>query len=466
MFWDRNARDLLRTSAFRQAFIIAAIFMTVTLVALVVGRSMMEDLLRQHIREMIAKDINGQGMANRLQSANKVAGVLSHRDLYDRNDDRRSIVVDSHGTVILGEVQLYERLMRTLSECRPGQCLPATITMRDDEVHILGNRIPLADGGQYLIAYNIRPMMRRLQVVPLAAGMGMLVVMLIAVLVSFRFSLANLQRVDAISDTLERYANCQRDARVPSHREAAEFDRLGRAINRTLDRINLLVEEVKNTSGHIAHELRTPLTRLQNRLLTVAEDVPKNIRGEVLLAVEEVSRIQGLARTIMRVGEIETGRCRHHFQAVDVAALFSNLVEYYHPLAEERNCRLDVMVDAICPLIGDRDLLFQALANLMDNALKYGPEGQPIRLQGRMVDNGVDLAVVDRGVGIPSDLRAVALQRFRRLGNAHDKPGDGLGLPLVKAIAELHRGELALEDARPGLAATLRIGGAPRGAIL
>lgn len=457
MFWDRNARDLLRTSAFRQALIIAAIFMTVTLVALVVGRSMMEDLLRQHIREMIAKDINGQGLANRLQSAEKVAGILSHRDRYDRNDDRRSIVVAPGGDVILGEAPLFERLARTVSECLPGQCLPATITMRDDEVHILGSRVPLADGGQYLIAYDIRPMMRRLQVVPLAAGMGMLVVMLIAVLVSFRFSLANLRQVDAISNTLERYANCQRDARVPTHLEADEFDRLGRAINRTLDRVNLLVEEVKSTSGHIAHELRTPLTRLQNRLLTVAETVPKNIRGEVLLAVEEVARIQGLARTIMRVGEIETGRCRHHFQAVDVAALLADLVEYYQPLAEERNCRLDVVVDAICPLVGDRDLLFQALANLMDNALKYGPEDQPIELRGRVVDRGVELAVVDRGPGIPPALRAVALQRFHRLDNAHDKPGDGLGLPLVKAIAELHRGQLLLEDGCPGLVATLRI---------
>jgi Signal transduction histidine kinase len=457
MFSGRKLQDLLWTSSFRQALTIAGVFLLVTLASIAIGRQLMENLLLSHVTEMILKDVDGQNLSTRLEESEQVAQALRHRETYDPRSERRSIVVDSGDRVILGSPELFDILSQSIPACTRALCTPASIAVRRADTYILGMRMPLADGGQYLAAYDIRPMLGRLRTISSAAEMGLLAVMLLAALISFRFSLTNLRRVDIISDALERYASGQREARVPTYAYHDEFARLGREINHTLDQVNLLVEEVKSTSGHIAHELRTPLTRLQNRLLNIADNMEGERRGEVLLAVDDISRIHGLARTIMRVGEIETGRCRHNFQPVDAATLLRDLAEYYQPLADGRRCRMDISVASPCPLVGDRDLLFQALANLVDNALKYGPEGEPIHLRADYQGDWVDLSVVDHGPGIAAELRAVALQRFRRLDNIQDKPGDGLGLPLVKAIAELHRGTLVLDDTHPGLTAIMRI---------
>lgn len=456
MFSAKKLRDMLQTSSFRQALTIAGVFLLVTLTSIVVERKLIENLLLSHVTEMILKDVDGQNLSTRLEKSDAVVQALKHREAYDPRPERRSIVVDARGKVVLGNPDLFASLSPSIPECVDVPCTPASIAVRSAESYILGMRMPLADGGQYVAAYDIRPMQDHLRRVSLAAELGLLAVMLLAALISLRFSLANLQRVDVITDVLERYASGQRDVRVPTHDRRDEFSRLGREINHTLDQVNLLVEEVKSTSGHIAHELRTPLTRLQNRLLSIA-DMEGETRGEVLLAVDDVSRIHGLARAIMRVGEIETGRCRHSFQPVNAAALLWELVEYYQPLADGRGCGMDIAVDSPCPLVGDRDLLFQALANLVDNALKYAPEGEPIHLCAHYHGDHVDLSVIDHGPGIAPELRDVALQRFRRLDNVQDKPGDGLGLPLVKAIAELHRATLILDDTHPGLTATLRI---------
>lgn len=439
--------------------IVAFVFLLVTLAAIAVGRQLVEDLVLSHVTDLILKDVDTQSRSTRLERTDQVAKALELREAYDPRSERHSTVVDPAGNVVFGSASVFRMMSGAVPACTRDLCAPASIAVRDEGVYLLGMRMPLADGGQYFSVYDIRPMLSRLHVIPSVVGVGVLTVLLLAVVISIGFGLTNLRRVDAISDALERYAGGQRDARVPLHVQRDEFARLGRVINQTLDRVNLLVEEVKSTSGHIAHELRTPMTRLQNRLIAIAETVEGGVRDEVLSAVEEVSHMHGLTRSIMRVGEIETGRCRHEFVGLDVGALLQDIADYYQPFAEARGCRIDVAVKEPCRLSGDRDLLFQALANLVDNALKYAPENKPIHLAAVQRGRWTEITVADHGPGIAPDLRGIAQQRFRRLDNARGKPGEGLGLPLVKAIAELHRGSLALDDNRPGLAATIRIGG-------
>ncbi len=458
MFSGNRLRDLLRTTSSRQTLIFAFVFLLVTLVAIGVGRQLVEDLVLSHVTDLILKDVGTQSRSTRLERTDQVAKALELREYYDPRPERHSTVVDPDGKVVFGSAELFRMMSGAIPLCAPGLCVPASIAVENEDVYILGMRMPLADGGQYFSAYDIHPMLRRLRMIPSFVGVGVLTVLLVAVLISVRFGLINLRRVDAISDVLERYAGGQRDARVPQNGRCDEFARLGRELNQTLDRVNLLVEEVKSTSGHIAHELRTPMTRLQSRLIEIAESVQGHIRTEVLSAVEEVSHMHGLTRSIMRVGEIETGRCRHEFVDLDVGALLQDIADYYQPFAEARRCRIDVSVEETCRLTGDRDLLFQALANLVDNALKYAPEGMPIHLGAAQRGQWTEMMVSDHGPGIPAELWATAQQRFRRLENARGKPGEGLGLPLVKAIAELHRGSLDRLGGGPGFTVIIRIG--------
>ncbi|WP_440865578.1 sensor histidine kinase [Symbiopectobacterium purcellii] len=201
--------------------------------------------------------------------------------------------------------------------------------------------------------------------------------------------------------------------------------------NQNLERIERLMEQMRSTSSHIAHELRTPLTHLQNRLynLTERQGLEHEMREELHQAVEEVHKILGLFRTVMRIGEIESGRCVHQFARFEVRPLLEEVSEYYQPLADAHHCQLLIDAPAGTPLFGDRALLFQALANLIENALR----------------------VSDRGPGIPDNLHATALERFQRLEGSQQQPGFGLGLSLVKAIAELHGGQLCMASANPGL---------------
>ncbi|SIS69245.1 sensor histidine kinase [Insolitispirillum peregrinum] len=458
-----TVRALLGTSSFRQTGLIVLAFLLVALASVLLSRYLIEHLLRAHVTEIILSDIKTKVQTTNLERVDKVLQLLRHREHFDPRKERESFLVDASGLLLVGDEQLYSALKPQLPPCSASDCPSPPLSLHTNTADLLGMRVRLQDGGQYISAYDIRPMLDKVRMIPLAAGSALFAVLLAALLIGLRFSSLTLRRVDAINRALARYSGGCRDARVPTGPQHDEFARLGSEVNHALDRIDRLVEEVRSTSGHIAHELRTPLTRLQTRLVSLADQTTGGVHDELLSAVEEVGRIYQLSRAILRLGEIETGRCQHHATALDAGRLLQEVADYYQPLAEQQQCVLRVDAPASCLLYGDQALLFQALSNLLDNALKYAP-GQPIELVARRDGGNTLIGVRDHGPGIAPTERAVALQRFRRLNNAHDRPGDGLGLPLVKAVAELHRGGLVftLPDSEPvaGLTVLLRLRGA------
>ncbi|MCL6413942.1 HAMP domain-containing histidine kinase, partial [Pantoea agglomerans] len=174
--------------------------------------------------------------------------------------------------------------------------------------------------------------------IPLVAGAGLFVVLLFCLFVSRHFSLRSLRSVEKIRAALHRYSSGEQQVRMPLSPYDDDFDSLSADINQNLERIERLMEQVRNTSSHVAHELRTPLTHLQNRLFNLTEwaGLDNDIRDELNLAVDEVHKILGLFRTVMRIGEIESGRCVHQFENIEARQLLEEIAEYYQPLAEER----------------------------------------------------------------------------------------------------------------------------------
>ncbi|BCI71920.1 HAMP domain protein [Sphingomonas sp. S17] len=246
--------------------------------------------------------------------------------------------------------------------------------------------------------------------------------------------------------------------RVPLTGSADEFDRQAAAFNRMLDRIAELMEGMRGVSNDIAHDLRTPLSRLRGQLAGMVEeaDGPEQAtRARDALA--QCDALLAMFAALLRIAEVEAGHRQAGFAPIDLAALVEETATMMMPVAEEAGHRLHLRL-AVHPknFLGDRQLLIQALVNLIGNAIKHGAPGGRIQVTLEAADGDrLALRVADDGPGISPEDRALALRRFGRLDSARTRAGHGLGLPLVAAIARLHRGELELGDARPGLAVSM-----------
>lgn len=269
----------------------------------------------------------------------------------------------------------------------------------------------------------------------------------------FRATLADISATAAAVSA----GDLSRRVQVTGHSD--EFDVLAETINDMLDRIARLMDGVRQVSNAIAHDLRTPITRARMRL----EDAATTARSEADLrqaierAQSDLDGIVAVFQALLRIAEIEAGSRRSAFTQVDVAPLLADLAELYEAAAEETGQVLAARIPPQAMVFGDRDMIQQAVANLLDNAMKFSPPQGVIRLSAQAVGGAVEITVADDGPGIPPQDRARATERFFRGEAARSTPGSGLGLALVQAVAMLHGGVLRLEDNAPGLRAVLHL---------
>jgi signal transduction histidine kinase len=257
-------------------------------------------------------------------------------------------------------------------------------------------------------------------------------------------------RLDTTVVTLAAVRDGDLSRRVPGGRSGDAFDALAQAVNATLNRVAALVDELTIATDGLAHDLKSPLTRLRAALERAAREVREPAAADAIeRALGEGERLLALVETALSITRAEAGMGRESFAAIDLRVELEEIAEIYGPLAEDagRTIVTDAPVAATLP--AHRELLGQALGNLVDNALKYG-EG-PITLRLRVLPGAVTIAVADAGPGIAADRRDAALRRFGRLDSARGGGGAGLGLSLVAAVARLHGGTVRLDDAAPGL---------------
>lgn len=445
MSWVKNWRGLLATRSFRQPMRLTGLFLAVFVVVLVGAAGMAIRFIDDHIANLLQRDIAIERLYGAERDSASLADDLRLRESASVGTIRKRLVLDPSGRMVYGD-----------------PALAPFARASSDGVTVAGGiraiSFRLADGGRFVNAYDLHGLWRDFLILPLVAAGTVLTLLLTALVFSFAYSAATLRRVSAITAALSAYAAGDRERRVAIESGDDEFARLGREVNRTLERVGRLVEEVSSVSSNIAHEVRTPLTRLHNRLasaLDLCRD--EDIRQELEESIEETRRVDALFRLIMRLGEIETGRCALSVVPLDAASLLEEIAEYFAPMAEERGVALMVQADPQVVPQGDRALLFQAIANVVDNALKYAPDSGAVTLSCTARDGWCEIAVGDRGRGLPPGHRALAVQRFCRLEPSGRTPGHGLGLALVRAIATLHGGELRLEDNQPGLRVVIRL---------
>ncbi|HEY2047874.1 MAG TPA: HAMP domain-containing sensor histidine kinase [Caulobacteraceae bacterium] len=275
--------------------------------------------------------------------------------------------------------------------------------------------------------------------------------------VSAAVSLDPLRRVRDIQRASEPILAGEVSARLPVSSRQDELDMLANISNRMMDEVERLLWQVKSVGDHVAHDLRTPLNRLRALLYRMRQDRGETDPdiGSLDQALQETDTLLARFKAIQRIGEIDRRERRAGFGAVRLDELIEQLGDFFEPLAEDRGVELNLQIQDSREILADRELLFEAVANLVGNAIKFTPCGGRIQLALKCSARGPAIEVSDNGPGVPEEEREAVMQRFYRGRHSQGTPGSGLGLSIVSAIARLHDFRLRLADARPGLRATL-----------
>jgi len=266
-------------------------------------------------------------------------------------------------------------------------------------------------------------------------------------------------RINDIALVANRISARDLSQRVPVSRAGDAFDRLAGQINAMLDRISALMEELRLLTDSLAHDLRSPVSRLRSAAHAAAEASDPNEQEQLLVSIiRQADALMRILTAVLEISRSEAQTGRKQFNWFDVGELAGELAEMYDPLAEERGASLELDRPARpVPLFGHRQLLAQAISNLVENAIRYGFAGGEIQVRVHPGERQIRVEVGDRGPGIPAERRDEALRRFGRLDASRSDEGAGLGLALAEAIAHLHQGELMLADNAPGLLTILKL---------
>jgi signal transduction histidine kinase len=333
--------------------------------------------------------------------------------------------------------------------------------------------VQLPGGFHLLVGRDLDERERLFGIVVNAGQWSLALVIVLGLVGGFFVSRRVLSRIDAMTGTAQTIMAGDLSGRLPVAGTGDELDRLADNVNAMLERIEALMRGLKEVSDNIAHDLKTPLTRLRNR----CEQALRSATGEASYraALEStIAESDDLIRTfdaLLMIARAESGQARDNMTEFDASEIARDVGELYEPVADEKGIALKIDAPAAAPVRGNRELVSQALANLIDNAIKYaGPSGKVNGASAEIVvragNDGerIALSVADHGPGIPDADRGRVVERFVRLEQSRSEPGSVLGLSLASAVARLHGGELKLEDNHPGLRTTIALPRAGPGA--
>lgn len=338
---------------------------------------------------------------------------------------------------------------------------------RNETLRALVRVVHLQGGYRLLVGRDLEERDRLNDVVWAAGQWSVAFVIVLGLAGGFFITRRVLKRVDAMSETAQSIMAGDLSERLAVAGTGDELDRLAISFNSMLDRIEALMHGLKEVSDNIAHDLKTPLTRLRNRCEAAlrAGGSEAEHRAALEATIEESDRLIQTFNALLMIARAEAGQARDLMGEFDAAEVARDVGDLYEPVAEDAGLTLTVESTPTAPLKGSRELISQALANLVDNAIKYaapascsGPaDGRSITVSAGERGDEVLLTVSDRGPGIPLADRRRAVERFVRLETSRTQPGSGLGLSLAAAVARLHGGELRLDDNNPGLKVTIAL---------
>jgi signal transduction histidine kinase len=309
----------------------------------------------------------------------------------------------------------------------------------------------LPDGDHLLVGKEIGDLDRFAAKIKLAMLGTVALIFLLAGVASVSVTRRTVGRIESINATSRAIMQSGLGRRVPLRGTHDEWDHVAESLNLMLNRIEALMAEVKQATDNVAHDLRTPLARLRGRLEQAHQRLARDDQGLIADAIADLDNVLRLFSSLTRISQIEAREQTAAFGPVNLAAIAGEVLELYDAAAEEKGTCLDLSGDQTAYCRGDRDLLFDMLANLVDNAIKHGRVGGYAEIEIVNTDRGAIVSVADDGPGIPAGEYANVFKRLYRLDRSRQTPGNGLGLSLVEAVARLHGAHITLSDNEPGL---------------
>jgi signal transduction histidine kinase len=452
-------RRLLRTNAFRLAALYLTLFATSVLALLAFIYWSTANFIEQQTEATLDAEIAGLAEQYDQRGLSGLVQVIAERSAGERGDAMIYLITDPQSHPLAGNLSAWP----TAEVIRPGWIgFPVEIKRGSQrETHAArGTTFTIPGGYRLLVGRDLRDAAAfRRRVTGTLAWAGLLTLGL-GLAGGIFISRNMLRSVEAVSNTAARIIHGDLGQRVKLTGSGDEFDQLATNLNAMLDQIERLMAGMRQVTDNIAHDLRTPLSRLRSRLEVTLLERPDAARyAEVMRqTINEADHLLGTFTALLSIAEAEAGSNRAGMETVDIAEIAGSVAELYEPFAEEKGLSLEVDAEKPVLVRGDRHLIAQAVANLLDNAIKYTPDGR-VRLRVARGPGGARLEVVDSGPGIPPDRRDAVFDRFVRLEGSRSTPGNGLGLSLVRAVARLHGGSVTLGDnaPEPGLRAVLTL---------
>jgi signal transduction histidine kinase len=317
----------------------------------------------------------------------------------------------------------------------------------------------LPDGSHLLVGKDISDLDQFARKIYIALAAVLLLIFVLAVVSGIVATRRTVSRIESINATSRAIMQSGLGERVPLCGSHDEWDQLAENLNSMLDRIEVLVGEVRQVTDSVAHDLRTPLTRMRGRLEQACAAAREGAADQQLInaTLGDLDDVLRMFSALTRISQIETTSRTAAFRAVDLVEVSEAVVELFDAAAENKDVHLKVIGERPVVITGDRDLLFDAVANLVDNAIKHGREAGEVTVELNRSDSGAVIAVADDGPGIPLGEHQHVFRRFYRLERSRCTPGNGLGLSLVAAVARLHEARIKLLDNAPGLKVELRL---------
>ncbi|WP_291719767.1 HAMP domain-containing sensor histidine kinase [Magnetospirillum sp. 64-120] len=447
---------LLRATTFRLALSYLGIF-TVSAMALLALVSWSTSVfIEWQVQETVEAEATGLSEQFRSRGIRGLAEVIAGRASEDL--DRRAVylLTGPGGVRIAGNLYGWPA-----EDIDSAGWIRFTIERMGSEnfaTEVLGRTYFLPDDHQLLVGRSLHEAKRVKSAINRALGWGLALTILLGIVGGYFTSRHLLQRVESMNRTARRIIGGDMKSRMRISGTRDEFDQLSAGFNEMMDEIERLVESIRTVTDNVAHDLRTPLNRLRSRIdvALLSESDCDSLRRTLEETLAEADNILATFNAILTIANAESGQRLHSFEPLDPARLAEDVTELYDPLAEEKEVRLRCQATHGLELAGDRHLLFQALANMVDNAVKYTPQGGEVLVTVTSSDGAVEISVADSGPGIPADQRSRVLERFVRLDSTRTTPGNGLGLSLVSAVVRLHGATLDLEDNQPGLRLVIR----------
>ncbi|MGE0718926.1 MAG: ATP-binding protein [Alphaproteobacteria bacterium] len=452
-----SPRNALRTTTFRLALAYLAIFVasSITLLAFIWWAT--TGAIDRETEQIIEAEITGLAEQYRQRSIVGLLRVVNERSMGERGDEMRYLVAGPRYEHIAGNLSAWPAELRD----KRGLVEATLPVARGDHAELRKTMVLLLDlpnGFHLLVGRDMKERGEFRERVLGALAWSLALTLALGILGGHWVSRHLMRRVDSINRTSAEIRAGDLKRRVPVGGKGDEFDQLALSLNAMLDQIERLMSGMRQVTANIAHDLRTPLNRLRARLEVTLLEKPdvERYREALQATVDEADRLIATFNAMLSIADAEAGARPDALSNIPLAPLVDQVAELYEPLAEEKGLAFSVVHEGDATAKADRHLLSQAVANLLDNAIKYTPAGGKVTIRSTAAPAGAEIVVADTGPGIPPESRDVVLERFVRLEQSRSTPGNGLGLSLVAAVARMHGATLTLDDNTPGLRVTLR----------